>query len=360
MATTNDHLKQSKRQQLLISVTETDPNNITVWQKILSAICLGVFVMVWISSIVSPVLLLLAIVQQCYIMAVVIVMIFILAYIPWKKENSIIASTIHKTIQTNSPLFFKSLKIHFVQQLPNGQESTSSTSSSQQKQQQEQQQQQTPTFYAIHPHGCFCMGWGQLFCHDVMQNVRFCFSPALYASPFFRLFSRCTGNPGSASKHDMQSYFASCQDIALPPGGFEEATLSCMTQDRVYIHKRTGFIRLCLQYGYTVRPVYCFGEKSLFWNIQGMERVRLALNRYGIPTILAWGQVLIPVLPKRNGHLYIVCGAPITLPKITNPTKADVQKWHATYMTELVKLFEEYKEAAYGSEIAKTTKLELW
>jgi Diacylglycerol acyltransferase len=356
MATTtkneNDHLKR----QRILSVTETDPNSITMLQKLLGALSLGAFVTVWISSIASPILLLLAIVQQRYWTAAVIVWIFILAYIPWKKENSIVSSTIHRLIQTNAPLFFQSLQIQFVQELPRN----NNNSSKKIEQQQQQQQHQQPTFYAIHPHGCFCMGWGQLFVHDVMQHVRFCFSPALYASPFFRLFSRCTGNPGSASKHDMQLYLQSGQDIALPPGGFEEATLSCTTRDRVYIKKRTGFIRLCLQYGYAVRPVYCFGEKSLFWNIQGLEHVRLALNRYGIPTILAWGQALIPVLPKRNVHLHIVCGAPIQLPKIANPTKADVQKWHETYMSELVKLFEEHKEAAYGSDIAKTAKLEMW
>ena len=150
--------------------------------------------------------------------------------------------------------------------------------------------------------------------------------------------------------------------MALPPGGFEEATLSCVTQDRVFIKKRTGFIRLCLQYGYAVRPVYCFGEKSLYWNIQGLEQFRLALNRYGIPTILAWGQALIPVLPKRNVNLHIVVGAPIgpNMPRIANPTKTDVDKWHAVYVSELVKLFEEHKEAAYGADMAKTAKLQVW
>jgi Diacylglycerol acyltransferase len=333
-----------ERRSGIVRVTETDPTSITVRQKLLGALSLGLFVIVWISSIGSPLLLAMAIVRQRYMTATCIGGIFVLAYLPWKKENVGLARAIHKMIQTNTPLYFQSLKIHLVQP----------------SQQQQQQQQPASTFYAIHPHGCFCMGWGQLFCHDTFRQVRFCFSPALYASPFFRLFARCTGHPGSASKSSMSSYLKNGQDLALPPGGFEEATLSCTTQDRVFIQKRTGFIRLCLQYGYAVRPVYCFGENRLYWNIQGMEKFRLALNRYGIPTILAWGQAFIPVLPKRNVDLHIVVGAPIALPTIPNPTQAEVQTWHAIYVTELVKLFEEHKEAAYGADVAKTAKLQVW
>ena len=74
-----------------------------------------------------------------------------------------------------------------------------------------------------------------LFCHDVMQHVRFCFAPALYASPFFRLFSRVTGRPGSAAKRDMISYMRRGESIALPPGGFE-GTIICLFARILFVH----------------------------------------------------------------------------------------------------------------------------
>ena len=158
----------------------------------------------------------------------------------------------------------------------------------------------------------------------------------------------------------MKRYMKSGEDLALPPGGFEEASLTCLTKDIVFIKKRTGFVRLCLQYGIAIRPVYVFGERSCYWNIQGLFKARIKLNRYGIPTIFAWGNPIIPLLPKHTAEVYIAVGSPILLPKIEKPTKEDVTKWHKKYIDSLTRLFEEHKEHAYGAETAKTLKLEVW
>ena len=131
--------------------------------------------------------------------------------------------------------------------------------------------------------------------------------------------------------------------------------------DRVFIKKRAGFVKLCLQHGVSIRPVYVFGEKGLYWNIQGAWNFRInVLNRNNLPAIFTWGNPLLPLLPRGNVDVKVVVGAPIDLPKIDNPTKEAVQEWHAKYMSSLTALFEEHKEAAYGAEAAKTAKLELW
>jgi hypothetical protein len=278
----------------------------------------------------------------------------VVAYAPWEKGP--ITKACQEFISYYAPRWFERVSI-----LAEGgavEDSSSSSSSS------ATTTTSTQTFYAVHPHGAFCIGWALLFCHSAMQQVRFCFAPFLYASPFFRLFSRCVGNPGSAAKFAMIQHLQDGESLALPPGGFEEATLACTTQDRVFLKKRTGFIRLMLQQNKTthVRPVYVFGEKNVFWNIQGGWKSRLAVNRYGIPTILAWGHPLLPLVPKNTVPLYIVIGAPLVLPKMepANVTKDDVTHWHNKYVAALTKLFEDHKEAAYGPEVAKTMKLEVW
>ncbi|KAL7427429.1 hypothetical protein ACHAXM_000846 [Skeletonema potamos] len=192
-----------------------------------------------------------------------------------------------------------------------------------------------------------------------MHGVRFCFAPSLFASPFFRLFSRAVGKPGSAARPSMNAYLKNGEDCALPPGGFEEATLTSTSQDRVFIKKRYGFVRLCLKYGVAIRPVYVFGEGKLFSNVQGFWRNRLALNRFGIPTIVVWGRWFFPLLPKKGVKIYIVVGKPIILPKIENPTKEEVAVWHNKYIAELKRIYDEHKEVAYGSEEGKVAKVEV-
>ena len=131
--------------------------------------------------------------------------------------------------------------------------------------------------------------------------------------------------------------------------------------DRVFIKRRTGFVRLCLQHGMAIRPVYAFGENGLYWNLQRGWDFRLkVLNKNAFPAIMTWGHPLIPLLPRSNVDMKIVIGAPIVLPKIDNPSKDVVKQWHDKYVAALVKLFEDHKEDYYGPEVAKTTKLEVW
>ena len=69
---------------------------------------------------------------------------------------------------------------------------------------------------------------------------------------------------------------------------------------------------------------------------------------------------MLPLLPRGTVDMRIVVGPPIVLPKIEKPTKEEVKKWHDTYVAALVKLFDEHKEVAYGPEVGKVTKLEVW
>jgi hypothetical protein len=322
------------------TILATDPETVTPLEKFLGGTVFFLFVNIWLSSLSSPVLFVLAIRLGHYVSAIVIVLLSILAYTPWKKGGTI-QTAFHRYVKYYGPRWFQRFSIVI-------------------EDQDEETKNHPQTLYAVHPHGAFCIGWSMLFAHDYFAKTRFCFAPALYYSPFFRLFSRSTGNPGSAAKASMVSYMKQGQDIALPPGGFEEATLTSLEHDRVFISKRTGFVRLCLQHGIAIRPVYVFGEKSLYWNVQGGWKTRLALNKFGLPTILPFGYPWIPLVPKNTASLTICIGSPLVLPRLENPTKEQVAHWHAKYVAALTRLFEDNKETAYVSEVAKTAKMQVW
>ena len=318
--------------------------NSTALETLLGLLSVGSFIIIWISSLMSPILLFLCIKHQNYTGTTIILSVTAAAYLPWNARSSKLKHIVQSFISHYHPLYYKKCTVLFKGLLPTD----------------EQSQNSKPLFYAIHPHGAFCLGWSVLFASDVMENVRFCFSPALYYSPFFKLFCLLTGKPGKADKSSMISYMKQGENIALPPGGFEEATITSTLHDRVYIRKRVGFVKLCLQHGYSIVPTYCFGEKSTFANVQGLWKFRLWLNSLGIPAIVIWGNTCFGLLPKRSKDgLYIVTGETIEVPKIENPTREDVKKWHDKYMSELLKIFEDHKCDAYGEE-GKTVTLEMW
>jgi Diacylglycerol acyltransferase len=329
-----------------------------VWyHKVWGAWVVGTFVVVWISSLLSPLLLGVAWYLEQHSVAAAIVAISVVAYLPW--QRGVLCDAYRNVTNFGHYRLYKSCRIQYEEPLPipppDAQSSPSDGTTA--------SKARIPTFYAVHPHGAFCLGWSCLFCSPYMAHVTFCFAPALYYSPFFRLFARICGRPGSASKPGLVASMKQRQDLAMPPGGFEEATLTDLTQDRVFIQKRTGFVKLCLQHGpYQIRPTYTFGEKQCYWNLQGWWKQRLQLNRYGLPAILVWGQPLLPFLPKTaNVDMTVVVGRPLVLPRIEHPTTDDVQLWHGRYMVALQQLFEEHKEDAYGPEAGgKDCKLEVW
>ncbi len=46
------------------------------------------------------------------------------------------------------------------------------------------------------------------------------------------------------------------KNISLVPGGFEEATLTDINSEKIFIKERKGFIKDALKYGYKVHPIY--------------------------------------------------------------------------------------------------------
>ncbi|CAM9764567.1 unnamed protein product, partial [Heterosigma akashiwo] len=315
---------------------------------IVGAFAIFAFIAVWISSLASPFILYASIRYQRYAITSVILVIFTCAYVPW--EKGLFSKVFTAGVRLNVYYYKKCTQVFMGASLPSRGEEDGP------------KKNHKPKIYGVHPHGVFCLGWSILFCSPLMASVRFIFAPVLYASPFFRLWSRLTGNPGSADKASMIEYMKRREHLAIPPGGFEEATLSSPSHDRVYIKKRAGFVKLALQHGYNLVPVYVFGENKTYFNVQGGWKARLSLNSYSIPAIMAYGLSFLPILPRRNTQgLYIVVGDQLELPWIENPSREDVNHWHKLYISALVKLFDEHKVDAYGKEEgAEKKKLELW
>jgi len=150
---------------------------------------------------------------------------------------------------------------------------------------------------------------------------------------------------------------AAGENVAFVPGGFEDATVACFGKDRTAMRKRQGFIKYALQNGYRLHPVYTFGEGNSHYTFTGFLDFRLWLNKFGIPAVIVFGWPLFPLLPIPNTKIYTYVGKAIQLPKIENPSKEEVAKWHGAYLDGLTKVFEENKKAA---GLPDTAKLEIF
>jgi len=194
-----------------------------------------------------------------------------------------------------------------------------------------------------HPHGITCVGWilnGNVGPQLFDSKICWLTAPILFKLPL--LAEMLTWyNCAPASARSMKSRMRRGENIALIPGGFQEATMFEYNRHTVYIKRRKGFIKYALQHGYRVYPCYTFGEERTYYSISGLNRLRLWLNKYQIPTVLFVGQCLM--LPFRNLDLISVIGKPLELPAIDSPTPEQINHWHGKYAQALHDLFERHK-----------------
>ncbi|XP_007441625.1 2-acylglycerol O-acyltransferase 2-A-like [Python bivittatus] len=113
-----------------------------------------------------------------------------------------------------------------------------------------------------------------------------------------------------------------------------------------------GFVRLAIEHGTALVPVFSFGENELFdqvenpkgswlrWTQQHLQKIM----GISLPLFHARGifQYTFGFMPYRR-PIYTVVGKPIQVKKKHNPSQEEVDLLHSRYLEELCKLFEEHK-----------------
>ncbi|DBA02996.1 TPA: hypothetical protein N0F65_003184 [Lagenidium giganteum] len=199
--------------------------------------------------------------------------------------------------------------------------------------------------YAFHPHGILSCGWSFNGAHHMRfaeAKAKWLVAENLFWYPVMRDVLNWV-EFGNVAKETFVSLMSKGKNLCVIPGGFEEATIYQHGKHRLYLNCRFGFIKLALQYGYKIHPVYTFGEEMAYYAFPYFLKFRLWLNTLKIPGAVFMGNPFCSILPLPDVDLITVVGKPMQFPKIENPTKEDVKKYHALYVKAVVDLFERNK-----------------
>lgn len=245
--------------------------------------------------------------------------------------------------------------------------------------------------FCFHPHGVLFLGpstlalrWShyfpQLTCSHLMSGM-------IFVAPIFRQFCLWIGGipvTREAAKIAVNKYGHS---LSLIPGGLAEM-LQADSRPRVleswetnnaqiysgdgdaakrcgggggaadgddgttakktvvlYMLNRKGFIKLAMQLGLDLVPVFTFGEIENYNQMQWGRRWRLRFSRmFKLPFTMVWGQYgVFPYLKP----ITVVVDHPIPVTQVDEPDQAQIDQLHKIYLTALVTLFESNK-AKYG------------
>jgi len=128
--------------------------------------------------------------------------------------------------------------------------------------------------------------------------------------------------------------------VVLYTGGIAEL-FKCSTEKEIlFLKQRKGFIKLALREGADIVPLYFFGNTSVL-TIPVSSLLETISRKLQVSLTIFWGRWGLPI-PRPHKILY-VRGAPLNLPVIKEPTDEEVDKYHAKYVAEIVRIFEKYK-----------------
>lgn len=217
--------------------------------------------------------------------------------------------------------------------------------------------------FGFHPHGVLVAGAFTNFCSfatGIRQqfpglNTYLLMLPLWFRAPFFRDYIMCAGLIPSDKESATYplSNSKGGEAVVIAVGGAPEALDAHPGTFNVLLAKKKGFIKMAMEQGAHLVPVFSFGENELFDQVENpkgtwlrwiQEKLQSVMG-VSLPLFHARGvfQYSFGLIPYRRPITSVV-GRPIRLEKNPKPTQEELDALHQLYMDELSKLFEEHKE----------------
>ena len=210
----------------------------------------------------------------------------------------------------------------------------------------------------VHPHGVQCAGAFGMMSHPSTQKLLPGLSltaqtlPVWFYVPFLRehIIAAGVGNASRESITKMLTWAKGASTI-LVVGGAKEALYCAPHSNKIALKDRMGFVKLAIQTGANIVPVYAYGENSLYDNFSEdrprfIEFQRKIQKFFTVAPMVVAGRGVFNysggLLPKRRPVTPVI-GNPLVVEKNENPSRELVESVHARYIEELRALFNRYR-----------------
>jgi len=215
--------------------------------------------------------------------------------------------------------------------------------------------------YVWHPHGFISYVPSFLFGEKAlagMPHKRPWFGtciPLLFNIPGLgEIFTLTNARP--VDRKTLESILSQGGTIALQPGGVKEQAASSHLQEQAFFPAKLGFIRLAIQYGTPLVPLYLFGENQLYKKVDGFDWITNLIRRttgMTIPVVTAKFGIPFAGFFPRACDIHVRWGAPVDVgPADPEPSEEKINEIYRKYTAELQRLFDANAKDCLPSDVA--------
>jgi 2-acylglycerol O-acyltransferase 2 len=169
----------------------------------------------------------------------------------------------------------------------------------------------------------------------------------LFFIPLMREFILYLGNVDANSKTAAYN-LARRRSLLIYIGGEKEQLMTKYGEQKIFLKSRKGFVKLAIQYGAHLVPMYAFGENELYYTYDILIGWRMWLQEnFKIALCLTSGWLGTPLPLKTDLHVEIGAPIEVKMKEKSEITPEDIDKLHEKFINETKRLFDRTK-AAHG------------